>query len=602
MRKKLIILISLLLIISTIFTACVPDSDKNLNKETDTKIEPLTSIDDSEEKILRTNNANEPGSLDPALAQGTHESWVLNHTFEGLMKYDQDGKLAPAMAKKYELSDDDLTYIFTLKDDLKWSNGDPITAHDFEYAWKRALNPKLAANYASQLFYIEGAEAYNSIERPGKYKDPRDDTKEIVKKIIVGELDGLDIKGKDEEEINDMVFDNRLLVGLEEVAIDAIDDKTLKVTLTSPTGYFLELTAFYTYFPVNKAVVEGNENWAKNSDTHVSNGPFTLTEWRHDSSIKIRKNENYYDKDNINLDGIDFTIINDMNTTWQGYEGGEYDFLAELPQGVTAQMLETNNPELKVGKMLGSYYYNINTAVKPFNNVKVRKALSMTIDRETITSKITQGGQIPAQGVVPLGMNDENGEEYRDKLGQLVEYDLTKAKKLFQEGLEEEGMTNEEMKDLVILYNTNEGQKKIAEAIQEMWRKNLDIDLKLENVDFNIKLAREKVGDYNISRGGWMGDYVDPMTFIDLWWSESNFNDVKYNNPEYDKLILLAKSTADQDLRFDSMREAEKILMEDMPVIPIFFNTQPYVQKSYVSGIYKPLIDYPKLTYADMEK
>lgn len=556
MNKKFLVFLSLILVVSVLVVGCVPDSepaDDTGKTEEEAPAEGGETADG--EKILRTNNASEPGSLDPALAQGTHESWVLNHTFEGLMKLDQDGEVAEGMAEGYKLSDDDLTYTFTIRDDVKWSNGDPVTANDFEFSWKRALDPELAADYSFQLFYIKGAEAYNTGE------GSRDD-----------------------------------------VMVTAVDEKTLEVVLEAPTGYFLELTAFYTYFPVNEAVVTDNADWANNADTHVSNGPFELSEWVHDANIKIRKNDNYYDKESINLDGVDFTIIEEASTTWQGYEGDEYDLLVDLPQAVTAEMVAEDNPELQIGKMVGTYYYNLNPEVKPFNNVKVRKALSMAIDRETITTNITQGGQIPAEGVVPFGIMDEDGTEYRDKLDSAVEFDLDEAKKLFEEGLEEEGMTAADMSDIVLLYNTDEGHKKIAQAVQDMWNQNLGFDIQLENVDFNVKLDREKSGDYGVSRAGWVGDYVDPMTFIDLWWSESAFNDAKYNNPEYDALVAEAKSTADQKVRFEAMRKAENMLMEDMPVIPIYFYTQPYAQKPYVSGIYKPLVNYPKLTYADIEK
>ena len=556
MNKKFLVFLSLILVVSVLVVGCVPDSEPADDTDKTEEEAPAEGGETADgEKILRTNNASEPGSLDPALAQGTHESWVLNHTFEGLMKLDEDGEVAEGMAEGYELSDDDLTYTFTIRDDVKWSNGDPVTANDFEFSWKRALDPELAADYSFQLFYIKGAEAYNTGE------GSRDD-----------------------------------------VMVTAVDEKTLEVVLEAPTGYFLELTAFYTYFPVNEAVVTENADWANNADTHVSNGPFELTEWVHDANIKIRKNDNYYDSASINLDGIDFTIIEEASTTWQGYEGDEYDLLVDLPQAVTAEMVAEDNPELQIGKMVGTYYYNLNPEVKPFNNVKVRKALSMAIDRETITTNITQGGQIPAEGVVPFGIMDEDGTEYRDKLETAIEFNVDEAKKLFEEGLEEEGMTAADMSDIVLLYNTDEGHKKIAQAVQDMWNQNLGFDIQLENVDFNVKLDREKSGDYGVSRAGWVGDYVDPMTFIDLWWSESAFNDAKYNNPEYDALVAEAKSTADQKVRFEAMRKAENMLMEDMPVIPIYFYTQPYAQKPYVSGIYKPLVNYPKLTYADIEK
>ena len=603
MNKKLLVLISLVLVAAMVFTACTPPAaDPDPKPVTSGEKDPDPTPEPAGEKILRTNNASEPGSLDPALAQGTHESWTLDHIFEGLMKLDEEGKVVPGMAKDFELSSDDLTYTFTLRDDAKWSNGEPVTAHDFEFSWKRALDPELAADYAFQLYYIKGAEAYNSVVRPGKYKDPDDETKEIVNEIFDGELEGLNTEGMEEEAINDLVYAKRLETALADVAIKAIDDKTLEVGLESPTGYFLELTAFYTYYPVNKKIVEANPDWAKNADTHISNGPFTLTEWVHDASIKIRKNDNYYDAASVKLDGVDFTIIDDVNTAWQGYEGGEYDFLVEVPQAVTAKLQEEKNPELIIGGMVGTYYYNLNPKTKPFNNAKVRKGLSMTLDRQIIVEKITQGGQIAAEGVVPFGMFDENGKEYRDAVGQLVTFDLEEGKKLFAEGLAEEGMTAEDFKKIVLLYNTSEGHKKIAQAVQEMWRTNLGIEIQLENVDFQVKLDREKAGQFDISRAGWIGDYMDPMTFVDLWLSTSAFNDSKYNNPEYDALVLKAKGTADQKIRFESMRAAEKMVMEDMPVIPVYFYTQPYAQKPYVTGVYKPLVNYPKLTYADMNK
>ncbi|MCQ4923125.1 peptide ABC transporter substrate-binding protein [Tissierella carlieri] len=557
MNKKFLMLVSLLLITAIIFTGCVPkggDAPKDTGSTpatTDTTPAPTPA----EPKILKTNNSSEPGSLDPALAQGTHESWILDHTFEGLMKVDPNLKVVPGMAKEYKISDDNLTYTFTLRDDIKWSNGDPVTAHDFEFAWKRALDPDMASDYAHQLYYIKGGEAYNT---------------------GAGSVD--------------------------DVAVKALDDKTLEVTLEAPTAYFLELTAFYTLYPVNKKVAESNADWAKNANTHVSNGPFTLTEWEHNASIKIRKNENYYDVASVKLDGIDFDIIDDENTAWQKYEGGDYDFLTPLPQAVVAQMKDNNNPELIIGADVATYYYNLNSKVKPFNNAKVRKGLSMTLDRQTIVDKIAQGGQIAAVGVVPFGLPDENGKDYREAVGDLIEYNVEEGKKLFLEGLAEEGMKVEDFKNMVILYNTSEAHKKIAQAAQEMWRVNLGVEIQLENVDFQVKLDREKAGDYHISRAGWIGDYMDPITFIELWQSSSSFNDAKYNNPEYDELVAIAKTSPDAKERFEAMRKAEKIVMEDMPVVPVYFYTQPYAQKPYVTGVYKPLVNYPKLTYADINK
>ena len=555
MSKKLVVLMSLLLVMAIVVTGCSTPAEQPPAETPPAETPGETPPASSEGKILRTNNSSEPGSLDPALAQGTHESWILTNTFEGLMKYDSDGKVIPGIAEDYKLSDDNLTYTFTLRDAV-WSDGNPVTAEDFEYSWKRALDPDLAADYAFQLYYIKGAEAYNTGE---------------------GTID--------------------------DVMVKATDDKTLEVTLEAPTGYFPELTAFYTYFPVSKTVVEANPDWAKDPSTHISNGPFKLVSWEHNATIELEKNPSYYNAEAIKLAGIHFDIIEDENTAWQKYEGGEYDILATLPQAVAAQLAAENNPELTIGAQVGIYYYNLNGDVKPFNNPKVRKALAYSLDRQTIVDKITQGGQLPAEGVVPVGLTDEKGGEYRDQVGNLVPYDVELAKTLFAEGLAEEGMTIDEFNNagFVILYNTQEAHKKIAQAAQEMWRTALGINIGVENVEFQVKLDREKAGDYQISRGGWIGDYGDPMTILDLWLTGGAFNDANYSNDKYDELILGAKSTADQDVRFKNMREAEKILMEDMAVVPVYFYTQPYAVKSNVEGIYKLPLFYPTLTYADIK-
>ncbi|HOR85548.1 MAG TPA: peptide ABC transporter substrate-binding protein [Bacillota bacterium] len=547
MKKSLVLALTMLMVLSIALSACAPKAPAETPGGAATPA--------GEPKILRSNNSSEPGSLDPALAQGTHDSWVLDHTFEGLYKRLADGTFAPGMAKDYKLADDNVTYTFTLRDDIKWSNGDPVTAYDFEFAWKRVLDPELASDYAFQLYYLKGGEAYNT--GTGKVED---------------------------------------------IGVKAIDDKTLEVVLASPTAYFIELTGFYTYYPINKKVVESNPDWAKNAATHVSNGPFKLAEWEHDVRILMVKNDTYYDSNLVKLDGIELAMLTDENTAWQKYEGGEFDFLIPLPQAVVAQLKANGNPELVIGGELATYYYNLNTKLKPFDNVKIRKALALTIDRQTIVDKIAQGGQLPCEGVVPFGMLDENNKEYRNGVGKLVEYNVEEGKRLFAEGLKETGFKASDFSKFSILYNTLEAHRIIAQAIQEMWRTNLGIELPLENVDFQVKLDREKAGDYSVSRAGWIGDYIDPMTFIDLWVTDGAFNDADYSNPEYDKLVIESKNTADQTIRMNNMRKAEKMLMNDMPVIPIYFYTNPYAQKPYVTGVFKPLNRYPYLIYADMNK
>ncbi|MEA4845712.1 MAG: peptide ABC transporter substrate-binding protein [Clostridiaceae bacterium] len=540
MKKSLVLALAVLMILSLALSACAPK---------------LAETPATEPKILRTNNGNEPGSLDPALAEGNHESWVLDHVFEGLFKRDPNGKIAPGMVKEYKLAEDDVTYTFTLRDDIAWSNGDPVTAYDFEFAWKRVLDPSLGAYYSYQLYYLKGGEAYNT----GK-----------------GSAD--------------------------DVGVKAIDDKTLEVVLESPTGYFTELTSFFTFYPVNKKVVEANADWAKNVDTYVSNGPFKLKGWEHNSSITLEKNDNYYNKAAVKLDGIEFAMLTDENTAWQKYLGGEFDFLTPLPQAIVAKLKEEGNPELVIGGEVGTYYYSFNMKVKPFNNVKIRKALAMTLDRQTIVDKIARGGQIAAEGIVPFGMLDENGKEYRNGVGKLIEYNVEEGKKLFAEGLAETGSKASDFSKFTILYNTLEAHKIIAQAVQEMWRSNLGIELQLENADFQVKLDREKTGDFQVSRGGAVSDYIDPMTFIEIWESDAPFNASGFSNGEYDRLVKESKATADQKIRMNNMRKAEQILMENMPVAPVYFYTLPYAQRPYVSGVFKPLNRYPYFIYADMSK
>jgi len=279
-------------------------------------------------------------------------------------------------------------------------------------------------------------------------------------------------------------------------------------------------------------------------------------------------------------------------------QADELDLVYPLPQDVQGQLMASDDAEFHIGPDLAVYYFNINNTEKPFNNAKIRKALSLAIDRQTIVEHVAQGGQTPAYSIVPPGIPDVNGD-YQENTGKLFEENVEEAKKLLAEGLEEEGL--DELPSFVYLYNTSEGHKAIAEAVQEMWRKNLGVETTLENVEFQVKLDSEQAGDYTVSRAGWVGDYVDPMTFLDLWVSDGPYNDARFKNSEYDELISKAKSTLDQAERMEAMHAAEKILMDEMPIIPIYFYTKPYVLKPSVTGIYDPINSYPQFKYADIK-
>ena len=555
MKKRNLRFATMLLALVLLLTACGGGNAPANNAGNNGANEATADAGSSEGKILRTNNNSEPGSLDPALATGTHDSWAMQHMFEGLMKYNEKGEVVEGMAKEMKVSDDGLKYTFTLRDDAKWSNGDPLTAQDFEFAWKRVLDPETASEYSYQLYYLKNGEAYNNGEAKA-----------------------------------------------EDVGVKAVDDKTLEVELESATKYFPSLAAFYTLYPVPKAIVEKNPDWAKDpkNGDFITNGPFVIKDWKHNEGIDLVKNDQYYDKDKVKLAGIHFDIIEDQNTSWQRYEGGEYDFIVSPPNTIVNKLQQAKDEQLTIGDDLGTYYFALNVKEKPLNNVKVRQALSLAIDRKAIVENITQGGQLPAEGMVPFGLLDDQDKDFRDDQGNLVKEDVEEAKKLLDEGLAEEGMTKADLNGKVIVYNTDESHKKIAQAVQEMWNSKLGISVNLENMEFQTLIDRRREGDYFISRAGWMGDYADPMTMLDLFMTGNPQNDPKWSNAKFDELLKKAKTETDQKVRMDSMKEAEKIMMEEMPVIPIYFYTQPYVTKPNVKGIYKVILNYPFLTYAEI--
>ena len=557
MKSKGFKFLALALATALTLTACGGGGGKSDTgggeKKADNNTPAATDVATPQVNRIVSSNMAEPGTLDPAKARGTHESWPLQHLFVGLTRVNKDGKVENALADKIEISEDGKVYKVTLKDGLKWSDGNPITAEDFEFAWKRVLDPKMESQYAYQLYYIAGAEEYN--------------------------------KGKGKAD---------------SVGVKAVDAKTLQVTLKQPTAYFDSLMGFYTYYPVSKKVVEANADWAKDPKTLVSNGAFTLKDWTHNSKIVMDKNPNYYEADKVKIDGIDLDIIEDQSTVYQKYVAGEYNMVVELPTEVTAKLRAEKNPELVIGPNVALYYYNLNPAVKPLNNVKVRKALSLALDRKVITDQITQGGQLPATAIVPPGLLDDTGKEFSDANKDLIKTDIEEAKKLLTEGLAEEKMTPADVK-LTILYNTSENHKKIAEAIQQMWNKELGINTTLENVEFKVKIDRENAHQFEISRSGWTGDYLDPMTFMDLWITGASNNYVNYSNPEYDKLVKEAQTSTDQKLRMDNMKKAEKMILEDMAIVPIYFYTHPYAVKPNVKGITKNAINYPSLINAEIE-
>jgi len=499
-------------------------------------------------QVLVHNMAAEPESLDPAKIDGIPGATAIYQLFEGLTRMTEDG-LEPAAAESWEVSPDGLTYTFHLRDGIKWSNGDPVTAHDFEYAWKRALAPETGSEYAYQLYYIKNGEAYNA------------------------------------REINDP----------DEVGVKALDEKTLEVTLESPAPYFLNLTSFYTLFPVHKETVEANPDWANAPETYVNNGPFNLTNWEHHSKLELVKSDTYWDAENVKLDKLVLTMVGEESTYLTMWENGEIDTIEEPPLADMDRLKAEG--KLTIKPYLGIYYYIFNTEKEPFDDPKVRKALALAIDRKQIVDKVTKGGQMPALALVPGGIPDaEPGSDFREVGGDLFEEDAETARQL----LAEAGYPNGEgLPEITILYNTRETNKIIAEAIQEMWKTNLGIEkVKLMNQEWQIYLDSLDQGDFHVARVAWTGDYADPMTFIDLFVTNGSENDGGWSNDRYDELVQTAKSTGDQEVRMKAMHEAEEILMEEMAIMPVFFYTLPVCEQENVRGVYWDPLGPPHFKYA----
>ncbi|TYR79512.1 peptide ABC transporter substrate-binding protein [Priestia megaterium] len=530
MKKRLSILFSLLLVMSLFLAACGFDKESSSGGEGG-------NGDGKKEQALRVNIKTEPFSLNPGLANDSTSSNVLLQTFEGLTRINKDGKPENAMAEDVKISEDKTQYTFTIREDAKWSNGDPVTAKDFEYAWKWALDPKNESQYAYQLYYVKNAQAANE----GK-----------------GSID--------------------------DVAVKAKDDKTLEVTLESPTPYFLELTAFYTYFPVNTKIAETTKKWYTNAgDNYTSNGPFKMVEWKHNDKIVLEPNENYWDKDAVKLKKVEMYMINDNNTELSMFKNGELDW-AGMPTG---QLPADALPELEkdgslnIQEIAGTYWYKFNTEQKPLDNVNIRKALAYAIDRKGITEQITKDGSVPAMAAVPPTMFEENTKGY------FKDNDVEKAKEHLQKGLEEMGLKDvSELPAIKVSYNTDEKHAKIAQAIQDMWKKNLGIDVELDNAEWAVYIEKLHQGDYQVGRMGWLGDFNDPINFLELFRDkEGGNNDTNWENPEYKKLLIDSQKETDPEKRLQMLKQAEEIFMDEMPVAPIYFYTNAWVQNEDLKGV-----------------
>ncbi|MDI6870085.1 MAG: peptide ABC transporter substrate-binding protein [Bacillota bacterium] len=510
-----------------------------------------------DQQIARYNNGTEPETIDPAKSTGIPEANIEINVFEGLTRLGPGDVPVPGVAYKWDISKDGLVYTFKLRKS-KWSNGDPVTAHDFEYAWKRALAPETASEYAYQLYYIKNGEEYNS----GKIKDAS------------------------------------------QVGVKALDDYTLQVTLKEPTPFFLSLCAFPTLMPVHKKFVEADpKGWFQKPETYIGNGPFKMAKWEHQSKIELVKSPTYWDAKNVKLEKVIITLVEAASTEQTMFETNQLDIYDNIALPEVERWKK--DPGAKFDPMLGTYYYIVNCENPKLKDKRVRQALFLAIDRETICEKILKAGQKPAYAWTPYGFPDvKKGTDYRTVGGNKFittgdfKKDVEKAKKL----LAEAGYPDGKGLSLEILYNTSEGHKKIAEAIQQMWKQHLGIEVKLTNQEWKVYLQSRDTGSFEIARAGWIGDYVHPMTFMDMMVTGGGNNDSFWGNAKYDELIKKAKNSVDPKVSFAAMHEAEAILMEEMPILPIYFYTNLNVYKPWIKGVQYSALGFVDFKTAWIEK
>ena len=520
--------------------------------------ENISPVDSGlEQQIYHHGNGSEPQGIDPHIVTGVPEHHILISLCEGLTipnpnPMGSDGYI-PGTAESWIISDDGKEYIFKLNKNAKWSNGDPVTADDFVWSWKRILTASLGSQYPDMLYYLVGAYEYHN-----------------------GEIDNFD-----------------------EVGVKALDSHTLKVNLKNPTPFFIGLLSHYSTWPVHKETVlkhgdidDRNGEWTRPGN-FVCNGPFQLKTWELNNKIVVEKNPHYYDASMVRLNEIHYYPVSNVMTEDRMFRAGQLHLTSSMPTQKCPIYIEEKNPNLKIDPYMGTYFYRINTENETLSDVRVRKALAYSIDRQLLVDKVTQCGQIPAYSFTPPGSNG-----YQPSTE--IPYDPVLAKQL----LAEAGYSSDNpFPKLEILFNTNEGHRKVALAIQQMWQNELGIEVELVNQDWKVYLSREMVGDFQISRAGWIGDYEDPNTFLDLMRPNRGNNKTGWENMDFDALVEEANTINDQEKRYELLNEAEKILIDNMPIIPLYTYVRVYQLSPDVKGFNPHILDHhhPKFIYLERD-
>lgn len=503
---------------------------------------PMNAINAQEEKVLNVAVGSEPPSINPALGVDTVSGAVIRNVFERLTRKDSEGVSQPAAAESWDVSEDGLTYTFHLREGALWSDGSPVTAHDFEYAWKTVLNPETLAQSAALFYIIEGAEAYN-----------------------LGEGSA------------------------EEVAVKALDDYTFEVGLTKPVPYFLDLISGQSFSPVPQAIAEGNSEWASDvGESYVSNGPFVLTEWVHNGNLVLEANPNYWDQENVHLDGVNIQVIESQSTANNAFQAGDIDYIGTPFTYVSLDSIDLYQAEgvLNIQNLGSVYYYTVNTNDEVMSNVNIRKALALAIDRQSLIDNILKGGETPAMGLVPISTHG-----FEDKEDYFADNDVEGAKAYLAQGLEELGMSDPNELTINLSYNTSEAHAAVAQFIQNNWTQNLGINVTLDNAEWQVHLDNLANQNYQVARLGWYSEYNDGSSLLNMYRTTTTGNNYTgWESEEYRALLDQADNELDEAARIDLLKEAEALFIDAMPIIPIYYYSNPYVvQENIVNMVPDPL-------------
>ncbi|MBE7147507.1 peptide ABC transporter substrate-binding protein [Bacillus mycoides] len=525
MKRKKSHLMVMALVTSLLLTACNNKANKS---ETEAK-----------KQVLNVTVSEEIPSLDTTKTMDGTSAHVMQNIFEGLYVLDDQDQPIPAVAKSFKRSEDGKKYTFDLRKDAKWSNGDSVTANDFMFAWRRAVSHETASQYAYMLFYVKNAKEINKGTKP-----------------------------------------------LDELGVKVINDYKLEVELEQPIPYFLQLLALPIYLPQHESFLkEQGQNYALEPSNLIYNGPFVLEKWKHEQEFQLKKNATYWDQKKVKLDEINFHIVKDTMTAVNLYEAGDLD---RVP--INSQVVDKykGDKELHMSSDPGIAMLRFNEKNNALANKKVRQAISLALNKDDFVAHFINNGAKPANGLVPVGhVNEETGKDFRKENGDISSYDLQNAKKVWEEAKKELGV---EQVKLEFLTFEQDNAKRMAEYIKGDLEKNLQgLTIQIKQQPFKQKLQLEQTGDYDISMVNWGPDYKDPISYLELFTTGNPNNKMNYSNLHYDELIKKAKSdlVLDQNKRWEALQEAERILLEDAAVAPLYHIGSAYVQKDYVKGIEK---------------